>query len=245
MTCAARKALEKGLCVVWPIEADTSYSTLEALAGEYERKIIPFAPLLSTPRSLHLERIVRGGELGEIGTVTHHRTQNMTNTLDMKSDALSLALNDIALIRRFFGDSSQVFATHVTTPPAGRSSGTDFLTVCLALKNGAIASVVCHVGESLAARFSFDYSGCRGNLIHDGEEGLTATNLDDSLDEWNGVETAWMELLLRLRENKSPAYSVEEWLEDLKTIQAIRVSAETFKPQTLAGGKIDAIANVK
>jgi len=223
----AAKALKNGKTVVWPVEADTPVGVLKSLAQDYEDRIIPFAPLLAAPRVLHLERAVRSGVLGEIATVTHYRTSGFQA---FKCDALSLALNDIAFIRRMFGRPVQVFATRAQASRETR--GTDFLTACLALGNGMIANIVCHVSDSLTDRFTFDYSGRKGNLVHGGDEGFTAAeDQNPSLDESSGAEAALNELLLCIQGKSKPSYSVGEWLDDLETVRAIRESAEAFSPR--------------
>jgi hypothetical protein len=216
----AAEALKKGLAVIWPVNASTPSDVLKTLAEKHGGRIFPFAPLLETPRVLHLERTLRGGEAGEIGTATHRR-------VGPGHDALSLALNDITLRKRFLGGASQVLATRAETERG------DFLTVCLALKSGAIASVVSHADESFPHRFAFDYAGRKGNLVHDGNEDMTATGGELSPDASRGLRTAWADLLLRVETGKEPSYSVQEWIEDLKTAEAVRKSAASFTPQTL------------
>ena len=227
----AAKALKNGKIVVWPMEA-MPFGILKSLAQDYEDKIIPFAPLLAAPRFLHLERAVRSGVLGEIATVTHYRTSGFQ---ELEYDALSLTLNDIAFIRRMFGRAAQVFATRAQASQNSlQTRGTDFLTACLALDNGMIANIICHVSSSLTDRFAFDYSGRKGNLVHSGDEGFTiAEDRKPSLDESSGTEAALKELLLCIQDKSKPFYSVGEWLDDLDTIRAIRESAEAFSPRTL------------
>jgi predicted dehydrogenase len=221
----AAEALEKGLTVVWPVNASLSSDVLRPLAEKHGERIFPFAPLLETPRVLYLERILRSGEAGEIGIATHRRA-------GPGPDALDAALNDIALIRRFLGGASQVFATRVKTETG------DFLTVCLALKSGAIASVVSHVDRRFLPRFAFDYSGRKGNLVHDGNEDVTPADGEYSPDEARGLKRAWMDLLLRLEQGSGASYSIQEWMEDLETAWAVQKSAGAFAPRTLRSQEV-------
>ena len=222
----AREALKKGLAVVWPVSARTSPEALRTLAERHQGKIFPFAPLLETPRVLHLEKTLRSGQIGEIGIATHRRTSS-------RLDAFSLALNDVVLLRRFLGEAFQVFATRVT------SETTDFLTVCLALKSGGIANVISHADKSFSPRFAFDYAGQKGNLLHDGNEDISTIGgqpqpqFQSSPDEVRGLKTAWANLLRCFAEGSGPFYPVEEWLEDLEIIGAVQKSAKTFTPQEL------------
>lgn len=229
----ALDALEKGFSVVWPTEAATTPEILKRLAAKYGGKILPFAPLLSSPRTIGLTHAVRAGEAGEIGTATHRRTRASGAFAPWASDASALLLNDLAILRRLFGRPSHAFAT------CAAAEGMAFYTICLALPNGVLGNVVCQVAKGLEVRFAFDYAGRKGNLVHEGREGLEvlgASGEEDvlGLDEAEGVKTAWTRLSACFRGEMAPAYAVDEWITDLRTLRAAEASARDFRPEEVA-----------
>ena len=217
------------------MEAHTSAENLESLAGRYGGKIFPFAPLLSTPRVSDLIRAVRGDEAGEVGAATHRRTRTWGSKIPWAGDASALMLNDLAILRRLLGRAVQVFATRA------EADGVEFFTACLAMENGALGNIVCHCERGLEARFAFDYAGRKGNLIHDGNEGIekTRTRCDAGeevcgLDEREGLNAAWDAVAAWASGKAEPLYGLDEWIPDLRTLQAIRASAGAFRPQEVA-----------
>ena len=228
----AEDALKRGETVVWPLEACTSAEDLRALAKRYAGKIIPFAPLLSTPRVLDLTRVVREDAAGAIGAATHRRMRGWGSKVPWACDAASLMLNDLAVLRRLLGRASRVLATRAA------ADGMEFYTACLAMECGALGNVVCHCEGGLEARFAFDYAGRKANLVHDGNEGLETARCGDEeilgLDEREGLKTAWEGIFACAGGKAEPLYGVDEWIEDLKTLQAVKISAGAFRPQEVA-----------
>ncbi len=230
----AEEALKKGLTAVWPLEGHTSVEVLRTLEARYAGKIIPFAPLLSTPRVLDLMRAVREDAAGTIGAATHRRARKWGSNAPWARDAASLVLNDLAVLRRLLGRASRTLATHAAADTM------EFYTVCLAMDSGALGNIVCHCEGGLEARFAFDYAGRKGNLVHDGHEGFEAarergdTEETLSLDEREGLKTAWNAIFACIEQKAAPLYGVDEWIGDLTALRAVKMSAGAFRPQEVA-----------
>lgn len=230
----AVKALERGLTVVWPVEAKTPLPVLEKLlCGKHGDKILPFAPLLAAPRVRDLMDSMAAGVIGKPGVVTHRRTcppaaePSWFNALHA-GGATAMLLHDAAIFRRLFGRPTDVMGTRITTGDA------DFITAALALESGALANAVCRWGVPGPSQFLFDYAGRKGNLMHDSHEALILSNAGNNADSCEDPEerhvflTEWEEL------SGSPAYTREEWLADVRTVRAVLKAAETFSPQEVA-----------